>query len=140
MAPSMTTPARPRWMAEWVASSPQMAGPTPPASMTSTSPGLGQVDGLHRFGPIPGVGAHRQGRPRQAHPRGQGAQALQHPAPVQGVGEIGDGHHLQHPADLLGAAPLKQRGGNDRAFIQGPADLLGRGRRVQGLGDGARPR
>ena len=37
--PQMTTPATCFWMAELVASSPQMAGATPPASMTMTSPG-----------------------------------------------------------------------------------------------------
>ena len=42
-------------MAELVASSPQTAGRMPPASITSTSPGCGLVDGLHRLGPVAGA-------------------------------------------------------------------------------------
>ena len=71
MPPSMTTPPRPRRMAEWVASSPQIAGPSAAGVDDQDVPRLGLVDGLHRLGPVPGIGAHRQRPAHQAQARHQ---------------------------------------------------------------------
>ena len=82
-APSMTTPATFLWMAEWVASSPQMAGADAAGVDDDDVARLGLVDGLHRLGPVARVGAHGDA---PARPSWRPGQAGQHAGQVAACG------------------------------------------------------
>jgi hypothetical protein len=105
--------------------------------MTSTSPGLGQVDGLHGLGPVAGVGAHGQGAAGGLDARHEADQAREHAAAVHRVGDVGRRGLEVGLADLLGPVAAELGGGLRAALLQRGHDGSRRGRGVGGLGDRA---
>ena len=108
MPPSITMPATLRWSALCVASSPQTAGPRPPASTTITSPGAALVNRLDRLGPVAGKRPHRDGRAGHLQPRHDGPYPFHAGTAMRAVGDVRGRELQQRLAQLLGAGPLEE--------------------------------
>ena len=132
-------PSTPLTRALSVASSPQMAGRLPPASMTMTSPGLAMSMASHRLGPVARHGPDGDGRARRrmhrvhrvVSPSRQGWRWL--PMETLAVRTL-----ARISRRFVVRARLKVFCGDGLPGVHGPADFGGGLPRVQGLGD--RPR
>ena len=95
----------------------------------------GHVDGLHRLGPIAGIGAHRHCRPDHPGSGGAGHDAGKITRPVQGVGDVGRGDAEQHVAQVTAAGADEVLRRDRHAVRDGMLDASRRLGGVGGFGD-----
>ena len=118
-----------------VASSPQIAGGRPPASITMTSPAFATSIAWTGLDQSPGIVRTVTAGPAAREPGTSCLQPLQARLIVRAVGDIGRPNGVQNPPQIVRAAPLEQLGRDRPAGVDRLADVGRRLGGVDGLGD-----